>query len=103
MKNKITKEKLEKYFSITREAYFKAKESIKKKKYTMENIMHFKKEVAEDFLDMIDRYIRDAEYFYKKKDYVNSFACLNYSHGWLDAGARAEIFDVNDSRLFTVD
>ncbi|MBW2985193.1 DUF357 domain-containing protein [Candidatus Woesearchaeota archaeon] len=103
MKNKITKEKLEKYFSITREAYFKAKESIKKKDYTMKGIMHFKKEVAEDFLDMIDRYIRDAEYFYKKKDYVNSFACLNYSHGWLDAGARAKIFDVNDSRLFTVD
>jgi len=61
------------------------------------------KEKGEDFLDMIDRYIRDAQHFYEKNDFVNAFAALNYAHGWLDAGARSGIFDVHDSRLFTVD
>ena len=37
-------------------------------------------------------------------DYVTAFAALNYAHGWLDAGARIGVFDVNhDSKLFTVD
>lgn len=89
--DKITKEKLEKYFSVTEEAYEMAKENIGNEKY------------AEDFLDMISRYISDAKHFYEKGDLVNAFAALNYAHGWLDAGARAEIFDVHDSRLFTVD
>jgi hypothetical protein len=35
---------------------------------------------------------------------VNAFAALNYAHGWLDAGARLGLFDVDhDSTLFTVD
>ncbi len=89
--DKITKEKLEKYFSFTGEAYDMAKKNIGNEKY------------AEDFLDMISRYISDAKHFYEKGDFVNAFAALNYAHGWLDAGARAEIFDVHDSRLFTVD
>ena len=60
-------------------------------------------EIAEDFLDMIFRYIEDAKHFFEKGDLVNAFAALNYAHGWLDAGARAKIFLVKDSRLFTVD
>ena len=39
----------------------------------------------------------------KKGNIVNAFAALNYAHGWLDAGARLGIFDVHDSKLFTVD
>tara|TARA_Y100000310_G_C20530126_1_gene737995 strand:+ start:221 stop:493 length:273 start_codon:yes stop_codon:yes gene_type:complete len=89
--DKITKEKLERYFSVTQEAFSMAKENIGNEKY------------AADFLDMISRYISDAKHFYEKGDFVNAFAALNYAHGWLDAGARAEIFDVHDSRLFTVD
>ncbi|MBU0615856.1 MAG: DUF357 domain-containing protein, partial [Nanoarchaeota archaeon] len=57
----------------------------------------------EDFLDMVSRYVSDAEHFYNKGDLVNAFAALNYAHGWLDAGARIGLFDVHDSRLFTVD
>ncbi len=87
----ITKEKVEKYFSVSEEAYNLAKKNISNK------------ELGEDFLDMISRYILDAKHFYKKGDLVNAFAALNYAHGWLDAGARAKIFDVRDSRLFTVD
>ena len=91
MKNRITKEKLEKYFSITEEAYEMAKKNVADK------------EKGEDFLDMISRYISDAKHFENKDDLVNAFAALNYAHGWLDAGARSGVFDVHNSRLFTVD
>ena len=40
----------------------------------------------------------------EKGDLVNAFAALNYAHGWLDAGARLGLFDVDgDNVLFTVD
>ena len=92
--NAITKEKLSKYFSVTRAALKKAEAS--------GNRTSLKAERA-DFLDMIKRYISDAEHFEKNNDLVNAFAALNYAHGWLDAGARIGIFDVHDSELFTVD
>ena len=87
----VTEEKLKKYFSITEEAFGVAKENVGKE------------ELAEDFLDMVSRYISDAKHFYSKGDFVNAFAALSYAHGWLDAGARAKVFNVKDSRLFTVD
>lgn len=94
MNNKITQEKLEKYFSITKEALDKAKNALDAQR----------KEQAEDFLDMASRYYYDARYFFsEKKDAVLAFAALNYAHGWLDAGARTGLFKVKDSRLFTVD
>lgn len=62
-----------------------------------------RKAQAEDVLDMAKRYFSDAEHFRKKGDFVNAFACLNYAHGWLDAGARLKLFNVKDSRLFSVD
>ncbi|HLC56952.1 MAG TPA: DUF357 domain-containing protein [Candidatus Nanoarchaeia archaeon] len=52
------------------------------------------------FLDTIKRYLADAGHFYKKKDYVNAFAAINYAHGWLDAGAKLGLWKVNDERLF---
>ncbi len=90
----ITLEKLEKYFKITAEALEKAKRAEKREGFEKE---------AEDFLDMVERYYSDAKHFEKKGDLVNAFACLNYAHGWLDAGARIKLFKVSDSRLFTVD
>lgn len=92
--DKITADKLEKYFSVTKKALEMAEES--------GNRTSLKNE-REDFLDMIRRYISDAEHFSKKNDFVNAFAALNYAHGWLDAGARIGLFDVHDSKLFTVD
>ena len=92
--NIITDAKLEKYFSITKRAFQKAENS--------KNRTSLQKE-REDFLDMIKRYIFDAEHFKEKGEIVNAFAALNYAHGWLDAGARLGIFDVHDSELFTVD
>ncbi len=90
----ITAEKLEKYFSITREAFAMARNS--KDRLNMPS-------ARADFLDMIGRYINDAEHFEKKGEIVDAFAALNYAHGWLDAGARIGLFDVHDSRLFTAD
>lgn len=94
MKNKISLEKIERYFSITKEALEKAGS----------NLDEERKKDAEDFLDMASRYYQDAHYFLEEKDdYVLAFAALNYAHGWLDAGARIGLFKVKDSRLFTVD
>lgn len=94
MNQTITSEKLEKYFSITKEALDKAGKALDEKRLTE----------AKDFLDMAQRYFDDAKYFMDtKKDFVLAFAALNYAHGWLDAGARIKLFKVRDSRLFTVD
>ena len=89
----ITKEKLSKYFSITSEALEKAKNALDKTRL----------KEAEDFLDMATRYFEDAKHFQEKGDLVTAFAALNYAHGWLDAGARIQLFKVKDSHLFTVD
>ena len=92
--DKITEEKLKKYFKITKLAFEKASKAEEKVK--IENS-------RADSLDMIDMYIRDAFYFYEKKDFVNAFAALNYAHGWLDAGARIGLWKVKDNKLFVVD
>jgi len=91
--DKITKDKLQKYYSITNEAIEKAKSSFSK----------FNEDIKKDFLNMIESYYKDARYFEEKGNIVNAFACLNYAHGWLDAGARIGVFIVKDSRLFTVE
>ncbi len=91
----ITDEKVQKYFLITKEALAVAKAS--------QNRLVGTDEIRADFLDMIERYIKDAEHFEKKGERVDAFAALNYAHGWLDAGARIGLFDVHDNRLFTVD
>ena len=94
MQNTITKAKLDQYFSITKQALDKAKLALDQERLKQ----------AEDFLDMAQRYYRDAQFFLdKKEDAVLAFAALNYAHGWLDAGARIQLFKVNDSKLFTVD
>lgn len=91
--DKITKDKLEKYYKITKEAIEKAKLSKSK----------FSDDIRNDFLNMIESYYKDAMYFESKGNIVNAFAALNYAHGWLDAGARIGVFLVKDSRLFTVE
>lgn len=94
--DRISEDKLDRYFEVTGKA-------LKKVRIAEKRDIDWKKS-AEDFLDMAERYYSDAEHFRKKGDIVNAFACLNYAHGWLDAGARLGLFDVgHDSRLFTVD
>jgi hypothetical protein len=52
---------------------------------------------------MAEAYFKDANHFFAEGDFVNAFACVNYAHGWLDAGARLGLFDVGrDDVLFTL-
>jgi uncharacterized protein len=92
--DRITDEKIKKYFSITNEAIEKVKQA---------GMDEQRRKDALDFLDMAQRYYSDARHFYKNNNLVNAFAAVNYAHGWLDAGARIGLFKVSDSRLFTVD
>jgi uncharacterized protein len=92
MEDRITKEKIDKYFKITETALAMIKE----------NIILGKNKEAKEIIDMATNYISDAKHFFEKKDLVNCFAALNYAHGWIDSGVRLEIFDVDDDKLFTV-
>ena len=94
--NTITDEKLEKYFKTTKSALEEIKLAPPSKTHL--------RLIAEDFLDMAERYFNDAKYFRDKKDFTTAFASINYAHGWLDCGARMGLFDVkHNSKLFTVD
>lgn len=92
MKDTITDKKLEKYFKLTSSALEKVKE----------NIIKGKENHAKEIIEMTTNYLSDAKHFEKNKDFVNSFAALNYAHGWLDAGVRLDIFEVKDNKLFTI-
>ena len=92
MKDKITKEKIEKYFSLTSKAL-----DICKK-----NVIKSKEKQAKEIIEMVSNYLSDAKHFESNGDYVNAFGALNYAHGWLDCGVRLDIFNVNDNRLFTI-
>jgi hypothetical protein len=60
-------------------------------------------EVAADFLGMAEAYHSDGLHFFKEGDLVSAFACVSYAHGWLDAGARLGLWDVDeDDKLFTL-
>lgn len=94
--NTITTEKLNKYFDVTGRALKKLKQIIPQK-------THLDK-ISKDYLNMAQNYYKDAGHFKEKGDWINAFAALNYAHGWLDAGARLGLWDVeHDSILFTVD
>ncbi len=84
---------MDEYFSITRDAMDMASENVEEKRL----------DEAEVILDMVSRYLSDAEHFREESNYVTAFAALNYAHGWLDCGARLGIFDVSDDFLFTTD
>lgn len=89
------KERVEKYLKIEEEALSKMVIIAPKDS--------FLESVAQDSLNMINNYFEDAKHFYRSGDLLNAFAALNYSYGWIDAGARLGIFDSGgDHRLFTL-
>ncbi|MDP2925178.1 MAG: DUF357 domain-containing protein [Nanoarchaeota archaeon] len=90
--DKITLKKIEKYSSLTTKALDIAKKNISKNRDIE----------SHEIIQMVEAYLSDSRYFRRKRDFVNSFGCLNYAHGWLDCGARLRIFEVSDNRLFTV-
>ena len=96
MDQTVTEETLNKYFALAQEALAKVKIVAPEK-------THHNK-IAHDYFDMATRYIEDAKHFIEKGAWVRAYGALNYAHGWLDAGARIGLFDVDhDDRLFTVE
>jgi len=95
MEDRISEAKIEKYLDTTQRALDKLKVAAPPRS--------FGRRLAESFLEMAQSYYDDARHFREKGDLVNSFACVNYAHAWLDAGARIGLFDVGeDDRLFTL-
>jgi len=93
--NVLTTGKIEHYISITEKALAKAKIIAPERSFLFT--------IADDFFTMARSYHEDARHFFEKGDYINAFGCVNYAHGWLDAGARLGLFDVGgDDRLFTL-
>lgn len=91
----LSDEKIAKYLDITARALGKVKVAPPEPSHL--------RDVAADFLKMATSYHADAKHFAAKGDYVNAFACVNYAHGWLDAGARLGLWDVGgDDVLFTL-
>lgn len=93
MKKQISEKKLSKYISLTEKALEAAKNNINQKN----------KKQAKEIIQMVSCYLSDSKHFKEKKDFVNSFAAINYAHGWLDTGARLGIFEVKDNKLFTIE
>ncbi len=92
IKNTISQKKLDRYFSITQEAFDIVKKSVIKGKEAY----------AKEIFDMVKNYISDANYFKKTNEWTLAFAALNYAHGWIDSGVRLDVFNVDDDRLFTI-
>ncbi|MCD6461946.1 MAG: DUF357 domain-containing protein [Thermoplasmata archaeon] len=91
----LTEDRVERYLDITARALDKIEIASPPKSAL--------RRVAEDFLSMARAYFQDARHFREKGDLVNAFACVNYAHGWLDAGARLGLFNVGgDDVLFTL-
>jgi hypothetical protein len=86
---------VEKDLGITERALNKVKIIAPEKSYAIK--------IAQDFLGMAQAYYKDALHFKDNNDWLRALACVNYAHGWLDAGARLGVFDVSvDDRLFTL-
>jgi hypothetical protein len=92
MNKEITIQKIKKYYNLTSNALAIAKKAIAKGK----------EHEAKEIIQMVECYLSDSKHFEKQGNYVNAYGCLNYAHGWLDAGARLKIFNVTDNKLFTV-
>lgn len=95
VKSEITEDRLTKYLKKTEDALAMVKITAPERSHS--------NKIAEDFLNMAKSYYTDAVHFFESGEYVDSFACVNYAHGWLDSGARLGLFDVGlDDTLFTL-
>ncbi len=91
----ITDERMNKYLDTTGRA-------IEKVKIAPPPRSHLNK-LSQDFLSMAMSYYSDAKAFARDGNFVLAYGAVNYAHGWLDAGARIGLFDVDeDDQLFTL-
>jgi len=92
---RITEEKMAKYLDITTRA--------RKKIKIASPVRSFDRRLALAFLEKSESYFREAVEYRNMDDFVNAFGAVNYSHAWLDGGARIGLFDVEeDDVLFTL-
>ena len=92
---RITDEKMAKYLDITTRA--------RKKIKIASPVRSFDRRMALTFLETSESYFKKAVDYRNYGDYVRAFAAVNYSHAWLDGGARIGLFDVEeDDVLFTL-
>ena len=60
-------------------------------------------ELAAEYQEMASAYLEDGRHFREEDDLVNALASFSYGHAWMDAGARAGLFEVpEEGELFTV-
>jgi hypothetical protein len=91
----IERAHIERYLALTEQALAKVRVAAPERSHHLR--------IARDFLDMATAYAGDARHFFEREDFVNALSCVNYAHGWLDAGARLGLFDVGgDDQLFTL-
>ena len=96
LNDKVTHARLNKYINITETA-------LSSISIGSDGSSHLHRS-ATDVVGMVKAYLSDAKQFLEKGEYVDAFACVNYAHGWLDAGARIGLFKVTKNReLFTID
>ncbi len=92
--NVITRERVQKYISITSQARKKATPV----KMDDENSLRL-----ESMMRMCDDYFSDAKYFMENGDMVRAFGAINYAHAWIDAAVRIGFMDGHDDDvLFTL-
>jgi hypothetical protein len=88
----VTEDKIKEYLAIT------------KKALTVLTVLPPEgsqlRKAADDLLLMASSYYKDACYYREKGDYVTAFACVNYAHGYIDAGVRLGLFLGDNSGLF---
>jgi hypothetical protein len=94
-RRQVTQAHIARYLATTKQALDKVRVAAPERSH------HHR--LASDFLEMARAYYGDALHFRERGDLVNALSCVNYAHGWLDAGARLGLFDVGgDDRLFTL-
>lgn len=88
----VTEEKITKYLSVTEKALSVLK--------VLPPEGSQLRKAADDLLLMATSYYKDACYYKEKGDYVTAFACVNYAHGYIDAGVRLGLFLGDNSGIF---
>ena len=95
IENIISKEKLQHYLDLTKQA--RAKATAFPSNGTKET------EMLAALLRMADDYTSDANYFMENGDYIRAFGAINYAHAWIDAGIKLKLLDGHgDDNLFTL-
>ncbi|MBU7031207.1 MAG: DUF357 domain-containing protein [Theionarchaea archaeon] len=89
---RITEEKLCRYLDITK----KALDIIKILPPEGSDL----KKAADDLFLMASLYYKDACHYKDQEEFVTAFACVNYAHGYIDAGVRLGLFLGDNSGIF---